>query len=178
MTQNAVAQWQEKNNVVSGGDAGSTGLGVVGPRTRATSKSCRIIGSEPCGDAISPLYNRLRQNVRAAGSQSQMRAGAPHTTNASSRFRPLPRLQAPRRPPPRLHVLSCNNPSVLERSRRSRRMPTAASLGTSAFCNVIEARTVIPRAALRLFFERASRAHVKEKDASRRGQAPRREPPV
>lgn len=35
ITQTAVGQWQESHGVVSGGDAASTGLGVVGPRTRA-----------------------------------------------------------------------------------------------------------------------------------------------
>ena len=35
LTQAAVSQWQEQNGVVSGGDATSTGLGVVGPKTRA-----------------------------------------------------------------------------------------------------------------------------------------------
>ena len=35
LTQTAVSQWQEQNGVVSGGDATSTGLGVVGPKTRA-----------------------------------------------------------------------------------------------------------------------------------------------
>jgi peptidoglycan hydrolase-like protein with peptidoglycan-binding domain len=35
VTQSGVALWQEKNGVVSGGSASTTGLGVVGPRTRA-----------------------------------------------------------------------------------------------------------------------------------------------
>ena len=39
LTQSAVAQWQESHGIVSGGDANSTGLGVVGPRTRAAMES-------------------------------------------------------------------------------------------------------------------------------------------
>ncbi|MDR3571974.1 MAG: peptidoglycan-binding domain-containing protein [Candidatus Pacebacteria bacterium] len=35
LTQASVAAWQEKNGIVTGGDANSTGLGVVGPKTRA-----------------------------------------------------------------------------------------------------------------------------------------------
>jgi len=35
LTASAVATWQEQNGVVSGGDAMTTGLGVVGPKTRA-----------------------------------------------------------------------------------------------------------------------------------------------
>jgi len=35
LTQSAVANWQESNGVVSGGDSISTGLGIVGPKTRA-----------------------------------------------------------------------------------------------------------------------------------------------
>jgi N-acetylmuramoyl-L-alanine amidase len=41
ITQASVASWQESKGVVSGGDANSTGLGVVGPKTRAAiSTSC------------------------------------------------------------------------------------------------------------------------------------------
>lgn len=39
LTEAAVAQWQENNGIVSGGTADSTGLGVVGPRTRAAMES-------------------------------------------------------------------------------------------------------------------------------------------
>jgi len=35
LTQSAVANWQESNEVVAGGDAVSTGLGIAGPKTRA-----------------------------------------------------------------------------------------------------------------------------------------------
>jgi hypothetical protein len=39
LTEAAVAQWQENNGIVSGGTADTTGLGVVGPRTRAAMES-------------------------------------------------------------------------------------------------------------------------------------------
>lgn len=35
ITQTAVGQWQESRGIVAGGDATTTGLGVVGPKTRA-----------------------------------------------------------------------------------------------------------------------------------------------
>ncbi|HEV3245140.1 MAG TPA: peptidoglycan-binding domain-containing protein [Candidatus Paceibacterota bacterium] len=44
LTQSAVAQWQEMNGVVSGGDANSTGLGVVGPRTRTAMDAACLSG--------------------------------------------------------------------------------------------------------------------------------------
>lgn len=45
LTQAAVAAWQEKNSIVSGGDAGSTGLGVVGPKTRAAMDASCVPGA-------------------------------------------------------------------------------------------------------------------------------------
>jgi len=45
VTQASVGQWQEENGVVSGGDAASTGLGVVGPRTRAAMEASCLPGN-------------------------------------------------------------------------------------------------------------------------------------
>lgn len=51
LTQGAVAQWQENNGIVSGGDANSTGLGVVGPRTRAAMESSCLPGEGTASSA-------------------------------------------------------------------------------------------------------------------------------
>ncbi len=60
LTAAAVSQWQEQNGVVSGGDAASTGLGVVGPRTRGAMETlCQPAGQNTstkpqCMQALPP----------------------------------------------------------------------------------------------------------------------------
>jgi|GEM_PF-3433804 peptidoglycan hydrolase-like protein with peptidoglycan-binding domain len=51
LTQSAVAQWQENNGIVIGGSAATTGLGVVGPRTRAAMESSCQPGSGTASSA-------------------------------------------------------------------------------------------------------------------------------
>lgn len=70
-TQSAVAAWQEKNGVVSGGSAATTGLGVVGPKTRAA-----IAGS--CN--VNPAY---------AGSQSSCLPTLPPVQECSTGWQPV-----------------------------------------------------------------------------------------
>lgn len=47
LTQNAVEEWQSAHGVVSGGDASSSGYGVVGPKTRAAMESVCATGAPP-----------------------------------------------------------------------------------------------------------------------------------
>lgn len=60
LTEAAVSQWQQQNGVVSGGDANSTGLGVVGPKTRVAMEASCLPGasaaatSSECSDVLPP----------------------------------------------------------------------------------------------------------------------------
>lgn len=68
LTEASVKQWQARNNIVSSGDALSSGFGVVGPKTRAAIFArCTTLSATPVSTTPSIFILSPRENTRVAG---------------------------------------------------------------------------------------------------------------
>lgn len=68
LTEAAVKQWQAKQNIVSSGDALSTGFGVVGPKTRTSILArCAVLSAAPVSTTPGIFILAPRENTRVAG---------------------------------------------------------------------------------------------------------------
>jgi PKD repeat protein len=86
LTEKAVQRWQAKNNIVSSGTPGTSGYGVVGPRTAAAiALLCSTGASSPVGGYIqvSPISGNapLNVNVVATVNSTNSCAGAIYLLN-------------------------------------------------------------------------------------------------